>query len=113
MDDIKEKINDLTSHVEDLAQTYYRLSLLNATQKATNITATALTTIVVAITGFFVLLLGGVALSLWLGDLLNSRAGGFLLGAGFFLLVMVTIILLRKAIIFPFFRDRIIRKFYD
>src|SRR6185436_19105985 len=98
---------------EDLAQTYYKLSLINATQKATNITATALTTIVVAVTGFFVLLLGGVALSLWLGDLLNSRAGGFLVGAGFFLLVMVTIILLRKAIIFPFFRDRIIRKFYD
>jgi hypothetical protein len=113
MEDIKEKINDLTGHVEDIAETYYRLSVLNIAQRAANITSNSITTILIFITGMFVLLLGAVALSWWLGNLIESRAGGFLLGAGFFLLVMVIIILLRKKIIFPFFRDLIVRKFYD
>jgi Putative Actinobacterial Holin-X, holin superfamily III len=113
MEDIKDKVTNLTTHVEDLAETYYKLSLLNITQKATNVSAGALTSVIVLITGLFVLLLSSIALSLWLGDLIQSRAGGFLLGAGFFLLVMIIIISLRKKIIFPFFRERIIRKFYD
>jgi hypothetical protein len=113
MEDVKNKISDLASHIEDLAETYYRLSLLNVTQRAANVASASITAILVFLATMFVLLLGGVALSLWLGDLVNSRAGGFLLGAAFFLLVMIILVLLRKKIIFPFFRDLIIRKFYD
>ena len=106
MEDVKNKISDLANHVEDIAETYYRLSLLNITERAAKVTSASINAV-------FVLLLGGVALSLWLGDLVNSRAGGFLLGAAFFLFVMIILVLLRKKIIFPFFRDLIIRKFYD
>lgn len=113
MEDIKEKVTNLGTHVEDLAETYYKLSLLNITQKATNVTAGALTSVIVLVTGLFVLLLSSIALSLWLGDLIESRAGGFLLGAGFFLVIMFLIISFRKKIIFPFFREKIIRKFYE
>ena len=113
MEDLKEKISDLTGHAEDLAETYYRLSLLNITQRAANIASASVATVLVFIAAMFVLLLGGVALSLWLGDLVNNRAGGFLLGAGIFFVVMIILVLLRKKIIFPFFRDLVIRKFYD
>jgi len=113
MEDLKEKTADLVDHVEDIADTFYKLALLNVTQKATNVAAGAIAMIVVCTLGVFALLFGGIALSLWLGNLIESRVGGFLLGAGIFLLVTIIIVLLRKQIVFPYIRNLIIRKAYD
>ena len=107
------KAADLVEHVEQFAETWYKLAILNLTEKSTNIASAAITVIIVFIAGLFVLLLGGVALSLWLGDLVDNRAAGFLLGAVFFIVVTVVIILLRKKMVFPYFRDMFIRKLYD
>jgi hypothetical protein len=113
MENLKDKTADLIGHAEDLADTWYKLASLKATQKAANISSAVITTIIVFTAGIFVLLFGGLALSWWLGDLVESRAGGFLLGAGFFLIVMIIVVLLRKKIIFPFIRNLIVRKIYD
>jgi len=86
---------------------------LNLTQKSTNIASAGIAAIIILIAGLFGLLLGSVALSLWLGNLVDNMAAGFLLGAVFFVLVMAVIVLLRKKIVFPYFRDMIIRKIYD
>jgi hypothetical protein len=113
MEDIKDKTTDIADHVEDLSDTFYKLTVLKAAQKATNITSGAIVIIFVCTFGFFVLLFGGFALSWWLGNLLENRTAGFLLGAAFFLIVLVVLILLRKKIVFPFIRDLIIRKLYE
>jgi apolipoprotein N-acyltransferase len=113
MEDLKEKTIDLANHVEDLADTFYRLSLLNATQKATNIVSGAVITIVLCSLGFLVLLFAGCALAWWLGNIVNSRAGGFLLAAGFFLILLAILSVLKKKTIFPLIRNLIIRKVYD
>ena len=113
MEDLKEKTADLVDHVEDIADTFYKLTVLNVTQKATNIAAGAIAVIAVCVIGIFVLLFGGIALSWWLGNLIDSRVGGFLLGALFFMVIMIVIVMLRKQIVFPFIRDRIIRGAYD
>ncbi|MEP7375622.1 MAG: phage holin family protein [Chitinophagaceae bacterium] len=113
MEDLKEKTIDLADHVEDLADTFYRLTVLNVTQKATNIVSNALVMIVMCSLGLFILLFAGCALAWWLGDMINSRTGGFLLTAAFFLVIMLLVALLRKKTIFPFVRDLIIRKVYD
>jgi hypothetical protein len=113
MEDLKEKTVDLVDHAEDFADTFYKLALVNVTQKATNAGAGIIAIIAICTFGFFVLLFGGLALSWWLGNLLESRVAGFLLGSGFFLVVMIIIVLLRKQIIFPYIRDLIIRKIHD
>jgi len=113
MEKIDNKVANLTDHLEDLAETWYKLSLVNLTQKGTNVASGAITVIIILVAGLFVLLLGGIALSLWLGNLVDNRPAGFLLGAAFFVLVMVVVILLRKKIVFPYFRELIIRKLYD
>lgn len=109
---IKEKAKDMIDHIEDLSSTYYRLGMIKITQKATVITSHLLAVVVGCVFGFFVLLFGGLALSWWLGNLLENRVAGFLLGGGFFLVCMLVIILLRKQIVFPFFRNAIIRQVY-
>ena len=113
MEKTENKVADTANHVEQFADTWYKLTLPNLTQKGTNVASAGLAVIVVLIVGLFVLFLGGVALCLWLGNLVDDRAAGFLLGALFFAIVMVVIILLRKKIVFPYFRDLIIRKLYD
>lgn len=113
MEGIKDKAADLLDHVEEIADTYYRLTLLNVTQKATNIGSSFLVIISVSIFGVLSVIFIGVALSLWLGDLVNSRAVGFLLGAAVYLIILGIIMALRKKIVFTYFRDLIIRKIYD
>jgi hypothetical protein len=112
-EDLKEKAEDLTSHLGDYLDTFYRLTVLNVTQKATNIASAVMSTIVVCTLGLFVLFFTGFGMAWWLGDVLKSRAGGFLIVAGFFLLVVLGIILFRKKIIFPWLRNQIIRKIYE
>ena len=113
MEDLKEKTIDLADHVEELADTFYRLTVLNVTQKATNIVSGAVVMIMLCSLGFFVLLFAGCALAWWLGNIINSRVGGFLLAAVFFLILMIIVSLLKKKTIFPLIRNLIIRKVYD
>ena len=113
MEGLKDKTADLVDHVEDIADTFYQLAVVNAAQKATNLASSFLVVLALSVFGIIGLLFSGIALSLWLGDLVGSRAGGFLIGAGIFLLLLGVVVLMRKQIIFPFIRDTLIRKMYD
>jgi len=113
MDDLKEKTADLADHVEDIADTFYKLTVVKITQKATNVVSNLLLVLSIVILGFLIILFAGVALAFWLGDLVGSRAGGFLITAGFFVIVLLIIASIRKKIVFPYIRNLIIRKIYD
>ena len=113
MDDLKEKTADLADHVEDFATTFYKLTVVKLTQKVTNVASNLLLVLSIAFFGFIIVLFGGIALAFWVGDLVGSRAGGFLITAGFFLLILLIIAAIRKKIVFPYIRNLIIRKIYD
>ncbi len=113
IDELKEKAGDLADHVVDYAETFYKVALLNMTQKATNIASTIVTVVALCTLGMFVLFFITLALGWWLGDLINSRAGGFLIVAALFLVLLFVIISMRKKIVFPFIRNLIIRQSYD
>lgn len=113
MEDIKEKTADLADHVEDLADTFYRLAVVNVTQRTSNIASNTVFLILAGVLGFFILLFLGLALAWWLGNVINNRAGGFLLAAAFFLIIVFIIGLLKKKTILPFFRNLIVRQLYD
>jgi hypothetical protein len=63
--------------------------------------------------GLFVLIFASLGLGWWLGDVMNSRAGGFFAVAGFYLLLVLCVVLMKKKIIFPYIRNLFIRKVYD
>lgn len=112
MSALKEKTADIVDHLEDIAETYYKLTIVNATQKATSITSSLVIIIIVAALAMFTLVFLAIALAFWLGDLINSRSGGFLLSAGIFLVVLAIILLVRNAIV-KSIRDLIVRKIYE
>ena len=112
VEEIKDTAKDLAEHVQDYADTFYKVAVLNITQKATDIASATITAITLLTLGMFALFFGGFALAWWLGDVINTRAGGFAIVAGLFLLLTLIIIMMRKNIVFPYFRNSIIRKLY-
>ena len=113
MEELKTKTGDLTDSITEYIQSYYKLTLLNAADKATSIAASTLASVAVLFLGIFVILFAGIALGIWLGDLLNSPALGYLLVAALFLLIIVIIVAMKKRIVFPVIRDNLINKLYE
>jgi hypothetical protein len=111
--ELKDKATDILSHAEELANTYKDLAMLNLTQKLVNAGSAAFAAMIVYAAGLFVVLMCGIALAIWLGDVVHSRTGGFLLGAVFFAAVMIIAISLREKIVFSYFRDKLIRRIYE
>ena len=85
MEELKSKAGDLAESITEYIQSLYKLTLLNAADKATTISATTMAALVMIFLGIFVLFFGGIALAIWLGNLLDDPALGYLLVAGFFL----------------------------
>lgn len=113
MEELKSKAGDLTDSITEYIQSYYKLTLLNAADKATSLAASTLATVTIVFLGIFVLFFGGIALAIWLGNLLDDAALGYLLVAGLFLLVIIVIVALKKKIVFPIIRDNLINKLYE
>lgn len=113
MEELKEKAGDLGNHIEDFAQTYYKLTVLRITQKVSNIASDIFISIAAGFILFFVFLFASLALAWWLGDILESRPGGFLIVAAFDILILFVLIAMRRKIIFPFIRNKVIKKVYD
>lgn len=113
MEETKGVFTDLGKGVMDYAESWYKLTVLSGTKKATQAAAFLLTILSVVFLGLFVLLFAGLALGIWLGELLNNPPAGYVIVAALFLVIMVTLIALRNKIVFPFIRDAIIRKLYD
>jgi hypothetical protein len=103
---------NLADNVIDFLETYYKLTLVNITEKASGVASSVVTFLAVFIIGIFVILFIGLALGTWLGELLNSAIAGYFLTAGLFLLMMVLVWVLRKKLTSGF-RNFIIRKIYE
>ncbi len=97
----------------DYVETWYKLTLISGTKKATHAAASLLTLVSVVFLGLFVLFFGGMALGIWLGNLLENSIAGYGIVALLFLVIMGVLIMLRKKIVFPFIRDMIIRNLYE
>ncbi len=113
MEEFKLKAETLTKSVGDYFDTYYKLTVLKAADKATGMVASSLAGVAVIFLGIFVLFFSGLALGIWFGQLLDNVIAGYLLVAAFYLLLIFLLFVLRKKIVFPFIRNLIVRKFYE
>ncbi len=113
MKELKSKAGDLSDSVTEYIQTYYKLSMLKVADKATVISASVMSSLIVFFLGIFVLFFSGIALGVWLGKVLDNVALGYLIVAGIFLLAIIILVLLRKTIVFPMIKNMIINKLYE
>ncbi|MDB5251004.1 MAG: hypothetical protein JWP27_173 [Flaviaesturariibacter sp.] len=113
MEELKPKAESLTHSISNYLDTFYKLALVNLTQKATNVTAGVLAGITTLFLFILTLFFLGMGLAWWIGGLINSQAGGFFIVAGIFIVLMVVIIVLRKKLVFPVLKKAILKKIYE
>ncbi|TMI96291.1 MAG: phage holin family protein [Bacteroidetes bacterium] len=112
-EEIKEDTKDLAGHAVDFLETYYQLITINLAQKSIDIASSIINAVILAFLGLLVISFVGFGLAWWLGNVTGSRAGGFFITAGVYLVVMVILIVMRKKLIFPFLRNFLTRKMYE
>ena len=110
---LKEDAKDILNHAGDYAETFYKLNLVRLTKKVSDIGSGLVSSVLIFFISFCILLFISFAGAWWLGDITNNRALGFLLIAGFYLLIVFVLILMRKKVISPFIRNTLIRKIYE
>lgn len=110
---LKESAQRLKTNVTDYVHTYVELTKAKVTQSASTAASGAVIGVAALFLGIFFLFFLFCGLAFWVGDLINSRAGGFFIVAGFFLLLVVLVFTLRKNVIVPAIRNAIISKVYE
>jgi uncharacterized membrane protein YqjE len=100
MSDTIDKIEGLTEHVKEFVNTRVELAKLRIAEKTSLVIGNIIAVGVVAVLFLFVIVFGSFAGAWVLGDWIGMRYAGFLIVAGFYLLV---------AIIVWFARQRLIR----
>jgi len=110
---IKEDAKDIINHTTDYLETFYKLSLVRATKKASDIASGVVNSLLLFFTILCIILFASTAAAWWLGDLLDNPALGFLLVASFYLLVALVLIMMRKKVISPFIKNSLISKIYE
>jgi hypothetical protein len=107
------KLEALVTELKNYAKVKYDLTALKLFIKITNLAGSLLTGIGFLIFGTLAIFFLSAALALWLGEMMNSYALGFLCVGGLFIFIFLILFLLRRKIVFPIIRDRLIRKYYE
>lgn len=110
---MKAAFTNFKNSTKEIVDTYYRLGVATATQKGADIAAASVAGILMAFLGLFAFLFAFIGLAFWVGSLVNSTAGGFLIVAGFFALLMGLVIALKGRVIYPMIRNTIVKKVYE
>jgi len=110
---IKEDAKDIINHTQDYLDTFYKLSLIRATRKASNIASGVVNSILLFFISLCIILFLSMAAAWWVGQELNNPALGFLSVAGFYLLLVIILVALRKKVISPFIKNSLIQKIYE
>ena len=113
MEDVKDKVEELSGHVKDYVGTLYELTTLKLVQQMVNAATFAANSCLIIVFSILVLLIGGMGLGWWLGDVMNSRAGGFFVVAGFYLVCLICLMTFMKKMIFSAIRNKILKNIYE
>jgi putative superfamily III holin-X len=110
---LAEDAKDLKDHVSDFLETYVQLTAVKLTEKFINIASTVVNFTALAYLLFLFFFFIGFGLAWWVGSLVNSRAGGFFIVAGFYLICVIFLATAGKKTVIPLLRNLITRLMYD
>lgn len=113
MENIKEKAEDLTEDIGQYVETFYKLKVLQATDKVARLASLSVTATMITILVLFFLLFLSIGLGWWLGEALDNMVAGFCIVAGFYGLLSLVVLVLHKNLILPWIRNILIRKAYE
>ena len=113
MEEVKSKSEKLTDHIGEYLDTYYKLTVLNVTEKLSVISSGSFLAMALCILAGLVLFFLGIGTAMWIGNAIKNHVAGYFIVGGFFILLMGIMFLLRNKIVFPMIRNIVVRKIYE
>jgi hypothetical protein len=95
----KEMIEELFERTEDYIKTNVQLLKLKAVDRVAEVISTVVAKLATVILGFFFLLMINLGIAIWLGNLMGATHYGFMVVAGFYLLLTIIIMATGKNLI--------------
>jgi len=102
-----EKIERLTEGLKKYVNTSFELNKLEFTESASDIGANLISNFIIAVTALLFLLFISIAAGFYLSFRLGNNYSGFIIVAGFYLLIVLILFLCRKKYLERTFRDKI------
>jgi|SRR5690606_36491613 len=112
MQGLKDSIYALKDNTKGLIDDYVNLAKVEVAEKSSNILSLLIVIILALSLSVFFLFFIGIALSIWIGNLLDNDIAGYLIIGFLYLLIAVILIFVRKSLILPPIAKSIIRKIY-
>lgn len=110
--DAKQKAEQTYQHLIDYVEARWNLIALEVSDHTATIATSVVTGICLGILGLFFATFISISLALWLGELTNSYALGFLLVAILYGIIAVVVYVNRKRWLFIPFMDKFLKILY-
>lgn len=108
----KAETGEITDHVADYVNTFILSTRVKINRELIEKGSSVLGGIVVSALLLFTLFFSGIAAGWWLGDVVKSRALGFLLVGLFFLFILLGILIVKKSLIDQT-RNWLVKRMYE
>ena len=112
MDEKQSFFNESKQLVLDYVEARIALLKITIFEKIATVTAVLFSSIIIALVAFFILLFLSISGGLYIGALLNNNSLGFLIIAGFYLLLFIVLIAFRKQLLEKKIADKVIEQLF-
>jgi hypothetical protein len=113
MDTDAERQDTVVDAAGDLIETYRDLitvRIVEHTSMGASISIVGIITLLIIV---FVLIFSGMGAAWWIGDVMNNMKAGFFIVGGFYTLILIVVLAMAKSVIIPNVRNLIIKKIYE
>jgi hypothetical protein len=107
------KQDSLVDAAGDLIETYRNLITMRIVEQTSLGASVSILGVIVLLVALLILLFAGLGAAWWIGDALQNMKAGFFIVGGFYALVLIISMLVANSVIIPGLRNLIIRKIYD
>lgn len=112
MQGLKDSFTDLKDNAGSLADNYIKLAKVQVAEKSISALSLIIVVVLALFLMIFFLFFTGMALGIWIGNMLNNDIAGYLIVAGLYLVVALILIFGRQKLIFPLVAKSIIKTIY-
>jgi hypothetical protein len=113
MEENKKTSENLVDAIENWIETYRNLIILRTVEQASQGASISIFGVLFLLVIVFILLFIGLGLAWWLGESLENMKAGFFIVGGVYFLVLLIILTMAKKILIPGIRNLIIKKIYE
>ncbi|AYB29846.1 hypothetical protein [Chryseolinea soli] len=113
MEEPKKSAEKIVEAAADLVETYRNLITVRVVEQTSLGASVSIVGILLLLVAGFILLFMGVGLAWWAGETLDNMKAGFFIVGGFYAVVLLVLLLTARKVILPNIRNLLIKKIYE